>query len=186
MPSATTTKPGMNGTKRKGAPVKDSHVKQNKKPKTDSGLKSALKKEKVKPAPVKQIEDLSDSDDDSEGGAPLNGAEDAEPNLNDSDNSEEDEEIPTVGDGVHPERAKAAAVSSMLITSPRENDHSNKKQANLRKKHTRNKSNWQTSEKQQNHLPSPWLVRRRYGNDYAESPTYRSTREKHSLRNYSK
>lgn len=112
MPSAITTKPAMNGTKRKGAPVKDAHVKHSKKPKTDSGLKSALKKEKVKPAPVKQVEESSDSDEeDSDGGAPLDGAKDAKPS---SDDSEDDEEIPTVGDGVHPERAKAAAISSMF------------------------------------------------------------------------
>jgi pumilio family protein 6 len=102
------SKATMNGTKRKGPPVKDTHVKQNKKPKTESGVKSAMKKEKVKPTPVmiRKIEKSSDSDSEgstSDGGVPL---------QTDPTEDSESEEIPTAADGVHPERAKAVALNS--------------------------------------------------------------------------
>jgi pumilio family protein 6 len=150
MPTAITAKSTMNGTKRKGGPVREAHVKHNKKPKIEPGVKSVVKKEKVKAkaAPVPKIEELSldvSSDSDSDGGVPL---EESEP-TEDSDS----EEIPTEGDGVHPERAKAVALSSK-VSIPVHGALSNDKQVNLQRKHMQNKSNWQMSEKQQNLWPS--------------------------------
>lgn len=114
MPSATTTKPAMNGTKRKGAPVKDARVKHSKKPKTDSVTKSDTKTKKVKSPPVKKVKELSDSEDDeSEGGVPVIGQKNGNADSEDSDS--EDEVVPNEADGVHPERAKAAALSSMFM-----------------------------------------------------------------------
>src|SRR4051812_38544412 len=97
MPSAISTKHAMNGTKRKDAPGKDAYVKHSKKPKTESGLKSALKKDKPKQkaAPVKKIQELSDSEDsDSDGGVLLNSAsgEDSEGPA-DAEDSEEAQKV---------------------------------------------------------------------------------------------
>jgi pumilio family protein 6 len=123
MPAATTTKPAMAGTKRKSAPVKNVHVKESKKPKFDSDMKSALKT-KTKPLPVKgeepSDEDFEDSD--SDGGVPVNFE------SNELDDVEEDgeveaeetdsEEVPKTTDGLHPERAKAVVTNSKSSQSP--------------------------------------------------------------------
>ncbi|KAL3428008.1 pumilio domain-containing protein [Phlyctema vagabunda] len=92
MPTATITKSATSGTKRKSAPVKDSQVKDSKKAKTDSGRTKApiVKKEKLA---VRQKVEASDSDSD-EGGAPI-------------EEDDEEEPIPQVVDGVHPDRVKA-------------------------------------------------------------------------------
>lgn len=133
MPSAIATKPTMNGIKRKGAPVKDVHAKHIKKPKTDSGPKSGLKKEKVKVAPVKKIEELSISDSDdseSDGGAPVKIRNSGNAEESDLTEDSDSEEVPKVSDGVHPERAKAAAVNSQ---SSKEAHAKQKQLANERK-----------------------------------------------------
>jgi pumilio family protein 6 len=119
MPTATTTKSAMAGTKRKSAPVKNGHVKESKKPKIESGLKSALKsKPKSAPRKLEEASDL-DSDSDSDGGAPLDDS--LYPRVSDLDEEEEDsseeEAIPKVEDGLHPERAKAAATNSKFPCS---------------------------------------------------------------------
>jgi pumilio family protein 6 len=121
MPSAITTETTMNGTKRKGAPVKDVHIKHSKKPKTESGLKSALKKEKVKAVPVKKIEELSiDSDDsESDGGIPVKSTKGKDTEESNVEEGSDLEEIPKEADGVHPERAKAAAVNSKVLPHQR-------------------------------------------------------------------
>jgi pumilio family protein 6 len=117
MPTATTTKSAMAGTKRKSSPVKNGHVKESKKPKIESGLKSALKsKPKSEPKKLEEASDL-DSDSDSDGGAPLN---DSLSDLDDEEeggDSSEEEAIPKVEDGLHPERAKAAATNSKFTCS---------------------------------------------------------------------
>lgn len=113
MPSATTTKSAMAGTKRKSAPVKNVHVKESKKPKIDPAVKSAMKKEKK--APVKKIEELSDEDSDdsdSDGGAPLDYKSKKHSEEGDEDLDSESEDIPAAEDGLHPERAKAVATNS--------------------------------------------------------------------------
>ena len=107
MPTATTTKPAMAGVKRKSAPVKSRDVKENKKPKIDS---KSTKKSK----PTRKVEASSneseDSDADADGGAPLEPAG--------SEDSEDSEQLPNVGDGLHPERVKAVAANSMLYLTP--------------------------------------------------------------------
>jgi hypothetical protein len=116
MPTATTTKSAMAGTKRKSSPVKNGHVKESKKPKIESGLKSALKS-KPKSAPKKLVESSDlDSDSDSDGGAPL---DDSPMDLDEEEgeDSSEEDAIPKVEDGLHPERAKAAATSSKFTCS---------------------------------------------------------------------
>jgi pumilio homology domain family member 6 len=122
MPSATTTKTTMNGTKRKGAPVKDVHTKHNKKPKTESGLKSALKKEKVEAVAVKKIQELSINPDESEsdGGVPIKSIKSKASKDSDATDDSDEEEIPKEADGVHPERAKAAAVNSKISANLRQ------------------------------------------------------------------
>ncbi len=113
MPSATTTKAAMAGTKRKSAPVKNVHAKESKKPKIDSAVKTALKKGKK--APVKNIEELSDDDSDdsdSDGGAPLGYNPKNDNGEKDEDRDSEFEELPAAEDGLHPERAKAVATNS--------------------------------------------------------------------------
>ena len=104
MPTATTSKPALAGTKRKSLPV---HVKASKKPKIE--LKSALKSGKPakKVAPKDDPDNFSDSDDvESDGGAKLGGKAEEE---------EEDEEENEINedDGVHPDRVKAVVTSSM-------------------------------------------------------------------------
>ena len=117
MPSATSTKPSMAGTKRKTAPAKDDYVKENKKAKNGSDVKSASKsKDKPKPKPilkkVQKVEELSDSDsEDSDlgGGVPLN----VESSTSDVEENESDsEDLPKASDGLHPERAKAVVTNS--------------------------------------------------------------------------
>lgn len=116
MPNAVTTKESRNGAKRKGPPSKNGPTKDSKKPKIDSGLKSAMKT-KPKPRAVKMkelsISDDSDSDD-ADGGAPLyNKASAKSEDLDESDTSEGDEEAtPDEGNGLHPDRAKAVVVNS--------------------------------------------------------------------------
>jgi pumilio homology domain family member 6 len=118
MPTATTTKSAMAGMKRKSAPVKNAHAKESKKPKIDSGMKSALKT-KTKPVPVK-VEEASneDSEDsDSDGGVPLNFESDDSDDVAEIDQEEREEEndseeLPTTTDGLHPERAKAVVTNS--------------------------------------------------------------------------
>lgn len=124
MPTATTTKSAMGGTKRKSAPVKDPHVKKSKKPKIDFGKRPTLKT-KTKPIPVK-VEELSDQnseDSDSDGGVPLNfesdDSEDVDKAESESEEAEQleesdSEEIPSAKDGLHPERAKAVVTNSMI------------------------------------------------------------------------
>ena len=121
MPTATTTKSAMAGTKRKSFPVKNGHVKESKKPKIESGLKSTLKS-KPKSAPKKLVEssDLdsdSDSDSDSDGGAPLYDSPIDLDGEGEGEDSSEEEAIPNVEDGLHPERAKAAATSIKFTCS---------------------------------------------------------------------
>jgi pumilio family protein 6 len=120
MPSATTTKSAMAGTKRKSAPVKDSNIKENKKPKFDSSKKFATKT-KTKAMPVKKAEQLTDEDSedsDSDGGVPLSDSEDAD--MDDAEPQEQDEEesdsedIPMQNDGIHPDRAKAVVTNSKI------------------------------------------------------------------------
>jgi pumilio family protein 6 len=115
MPTTTTTKSAMVGTKRKLASVKNGHVKENKKPKFESGLKSALSSS-PKSVPKKRVEtndlDSDDSGSESDGGALL---VDDLTDLDEEDEDEgstEEEEIPKVEDGLQTERAKAAATNS--------------------------------------------------------------------------
>ena len=97
MPSATTTKPALAGTKRKSVPV---HTKESKKAKIES--KSASKgrpTKKPQPKEVSSSNSSSDSgDSDSDGGVELEDAEETSP--------KEDH-------GLHPERAKAVITNSM-------------------------------------------------------------------------
>ncbi len=122
MPTATTTKSTMAGTKRKSAPVKDSNVKENKKPKFDSGKKSASKtKTKTKAMPVKKAEESTDEDSedsDSDGGVSLSDSEDVD--MDDAESQKQDEEesdsedVPMQNDGIHPDRAKAVVTNSEI------------------------------------------------------------------------
>jgi pumilio family protein 6 len=112
MPSATTTKSAMAGTKRKSAPVKNVHVKESKKVKIDAAVKMTPKvKKPAKAAPVQKPELSSDSDEDEldsdgDGGVPLGG----------SPSDEEGEEgVPNAADGLHPERAKAVTANSNYL-----------------------------------------------------------------------
>jgi pumilio family protein 6 len=113
----------MSGIKRKSAPVKDGHVKGNKKAKIDLGLKSSTKS-KGKPEPVKVVEEASEpeeisEDDDSEGGAPLHSdLEEEEDESGDGDEEDENgdsEPIPKAEDGLHPDRAKAVVTNSKSV-----------------------------------------------------------------------
>jgi len=109
MPTATVTKAAMSGTKRKGAPVKSEYVKESKKAKFEDGKKVVKKSKIVVPLPTKKIvkkvevesEEISE-DSDSDGGVP----------VGDSNDEEEDEDLPKAEDGLHPERAKAVVVNS--------------------------------------------------------------------------
>lgn len=117
MPTATPAKSAMAGTKRKSSPVKNRHVKESKKPKIESGLKSALKI-KPKSAPKKLVESSDlDSDSDSDGGAPLDDSPIDLDEEEEGEDSSEEEAIPRVENGLHPERAKAAATSSKFTCS---------------------------------------------------------------------
>jgi pumilio family protein 6 len=116
MPTAITTEYTMPGTKRKSAPVKDVHVKESKKLKIDSGVKSALKS-KSKPEPVKVVEESSESDledSGSEGGAPLYSESIA---SSEEDEDGDSEATPKIADGLHPDRAKAVVTNSKSSVS---------------------------------------------------------------------
>ncbi|PMD48628.1 ARM repeat-containing protein [Hyaloscypha variabilis F] len=119
MPTATTAKSAMAGVKRKSAPVNNSHVKESKKPKVDSDMKSALKA-KSKPPPVK-IEESNDEDSedsDSDGGVPLDYESGGSEGVNEivakehEEEQSDSEELPKAADGLHPERARAVIVNS--------------------------------------------------------------------------
>lgn len=114
MPSATTTKSAMAGTKRKSESNKDSHM-ENKKAKIGSDGKSISKsKDKprsiLKPAPKVEASSDSDSEDsDSDGGVPLN----AESSTSDGEEDDSESEVlPKAADGLHPDRAKAVVTNS--------------------------------------------------------------------------
>lgn len=113
MPAAT-TKTAMAGTKRKLAPAKDVYAKDSKKAKVGSKSKPSSKEDKRKSTakPVVKVKELSvsDSDDsDAEGGVPL------ESNQMDEDEESSDlEDDSNAAQGLHPERAKAAAANSKL------------------------------------------------------------------------
>jgi len=121
MPTATTAKSAMAGVKRKSAPVNNSHVKESKKPKVDSDMKSALKA-KSKPPPVK-IEESNDEDSedsDSDGGVPLDYESGGSEGVNEivakehEEEQSDSEELPKAADGLHPERARAVIVNSKM------------------------------------------------------------------------
>lgn len=117
MPTAVATKNAMNGTKRKGAPSKDTGKKDSKKPKIDSSKKAPAKKVHVKSKPVKKAKAQVDSEDsDSDGGAPLyNKASAGSEDLVESDTTEfssEGKSTPAAKEGLHPDRVKAAVVNS--------------------------------------------------------------------------
>lgn len=116
MPSATTTKTAMAGTKRKSAPVKNSHPKESKKPKVDMAVRSVkkvTKETKEKKVPVKKVEESSDEvseDSDSDGGIPL--GSDIQKGSGLEEDESESEDVPAAADGLHPERAKAVVTNS--------------------------------------------------------------------------
>ncbi|KAH6678256.1 armadillo-type protein [Halenospora varia] len=111
MPSATTTKSAMAGTKRKSAPVKEGHVKESKKVKTSAGREMAPKKKGLAvkpPRPAKIVEKSaseSSDDDDSDGGVPLS-------SMSGVEEDEEEENLPSAADGLHPDRVKAVVANS--------------------------------------------------------------------------
>lgn len=117
MPSATTTKSAMAGTKRKSDSTKESYVKENKKAKIGSDAKSVSKsKDKPKPIlkPTPKVEESSDfdsDDSDSDGGVPLN-VESSTSYVEEDDSELED--LPKASDGLHPDRAKAVVTNSKL------------------------------------------------------------------------
>lgn len=119
MPSATTTKSAMAGTKRKSAPVKEGHVKESKKVKTSAGREMAPKKKGLAvkpPRPAKIVEKSaseSSDDDDSDGGVPLSSMSGVEEDEED----EEEENLPSATDGLHPDRVKAVVANSKLFLS---------------------------------------------------------------------
>jgi pumilio family protein 6 len=108
MPTAVVTKNTMAGIKRKSNPVKDVHVKESKKAKIDSGLKSALKSSKRKPLPAKKIEELSNSDSEDFG------SDDGAPLYSEPEEDGGSEAVPKVADGLHPDRAKAVTNSKSM------------------------------------------------------------------------
>ncbi|KAF8858085.1 ARM repeat-containing protein [Acephala macrosclerotiorum] len=111
MPSATTTKSAMAGVKRKSAPLKDGKVKESKKLKVEGKSKSKSDT-KSKSKPVKKVEvgseDSDELDSEDDGGVPLTAFEDDEGVEEES----EEEVIPKVTDGLHPDRAKAVSTNS--------------------------------------------------------------------------
>jgi pumilio homology domain family member 6 len=109
MPTTAPTKSAMAGTKRKSSPVKNGHVKESKKPKIEPGLKSS---------DLDSDSDSGSDSDDSDGGAPLDDVlMDLDEKGKGEDSSDEEEAIPKVEDGLHPERAKAAATNSNFTCS---------------------------------------------------------------------
>jgi pumilio family protein 6 len=171
MPSATTTKSAMAGTKRKSAPVKNVYVKENKKAKIDSAGKMASKSKKPAKVPAKEVSSDSDEDDldsDADGGVPLG---------DDTSDPESSEEIPSTGDGLHPERAKAVVANSKLHPRAFLYHTLMENQVNPRRKHMPNRSNWPTNEKLQSRWRMRWPVRRRSGNVYDGNPMFHSRSE---------
>jgi pumilio family protein 6 len=157
MPTAIATKNTMNGTKRKGAPSKDAGAKDTKKPKIDSSKKATTKKPKAQPVKAKKRAEPSDSEDsDSDGGAQLFGNELSDSSdLEESDTTEynsESKAAPAAKDGVHPDRAKAAAVNSRYMCTIY-SLHAYNSQINRRRRHMRSKSSWLRRERRPNH----WL-----------------------------
>ena len=116
MPSADAPKSSMNGTKRKGGPVKEPHVKKPKKAKVADAPEPVVKKGKSKSKLVTKVtKSSSDNDDDSDasnadGGVPI--IEKAAGAMDIDSDDEEDEDIPTAEDGLHPERAKVVNQNS--------------------------------------------------------------------------
>jgi pumilio family protein 6 len=114
MPTAITTTNTMPGTKRKLAPMKDVNIKDSKKVKIDSNLKSALKSKNK--APVNVVDESGESDlekSDSDGGAPLYSDSAASPEEEEEEGEDSDSEAtPKVADGLHPDRAKAVVTNS--------------------------------------------------------------------------
>ncbi|APA14761.1 hypothetical protein SS1G_06776 [Sclerotinia sclerotiorum 1980 UF-70] len=120
MAPVSTSKTVVTGMKRKSAPAKDVHVKENKKAKIDSGKKKMDSKPKAKP--VKKVESESEEDSDSDdGGAALDSAS--------ADGSDSDTEMKEV-EGIHPDRIKAVAANSQ---SSKEAHAKQKQLANERK-----------------------------------------------------
>ena len=116
MPTAITAINAMSGFKRKSAPEKDVHAKGNKKVKVELGLNTSMKS-KSKSAPVKIVEESSDSEDisensDSAEGAPLDSS------LDEEEEDIDAEQLPKAADGLHPDRAKAVVTSSTLMPLP--------------------------------------------------------------------
>ena len=125
MPSADAPKSSMNGTKRKGGPVKEPHVKKPKKSKVEDAPEQVSKKEKSKSKSVKKAKKSRSDDDadlsDSDGGVPI--IEKAAGAMDIDSDDEEDEDIPTAEDGLHPERAKVVNQNSKPFIFL--HDHSN-------------------------------------------------------------
>lgn len=142
MAPVTTSKTMVTGMKRKSAPAKDVHVKENKKAKIDSGKKGKDSKSKAKP--VKKVESESEEDSDSDdGGAALDSAS--------ADSEDGDTEMKDI-EGLHPDRVKAVAASSELpLSIMLKGFHTYTLQVNHRKRHMRDKSNWQMRERPRNH-----------------------------------
>lgn len=115
MPSATSSKAATAGTKRKSAPEKSSLAKEFKKVKIDTAKPSKVvgksKDVKKSKAALKKEESIaSDSDDlEEDGGVPL------EAELSEDESEDEDEEMPSAVDGLHPERAKAVSANGTLL-----------------------------------------------------------------------
>ncbi|ESZ97033.1 putative Pumilio like proteiny domain family member 6 [Sclerotinia borealis F-4128] len=122
MAPVTTTKTMVTGMKRKSAPAKEVHVKENKKAKIDSGKMG--KESKTKAKPVKKVESESENEEDfdsEDGGADLESA-----SADGSDNDTDMKEI----EGLHPDRVKAVAANNQ---SAREAHAKQKQLANDRK-----------------------------------------------------
>jgi pumilio family protein 6 len=103
MPSATSSKASMSGTKRKAESVKPSK-KDSKKAKIDSDSKKEKKSKKIVKEPTPSESDEPSDDELDAGGVSLEDEEDEE-----MDDAEEKINAPKAQDGLHPERAKAAA-----------------------------------------------------------------------------
>ncbi|KAL2067175.1 hypothetical protein VTL71DRAFT_1599 [Oculimacula yallundae] len=112
MPSATTTKTVSGSTKRKSAPVKNVHVKESKKPKIDTPVKSSHKKGKAAPVKVDVSSDEDSDDSDSDGGAPVDHKSKKSSSDDEDEEMEDAEDLPKAADGLHPERAKAVVTNS--------------------------------------------------------------------------
>lgn len=98
--------------------MKEGKVKESKKLKVESKSKSIFKpdtKSKSKAKPVKKVEvsseDSDELDSDDDGGVPLTKFEDNE----EVEEESEEEDIPKVADGLHPDRAKVVSTNSMYF-----------------------------------------------------------------------